>query len=70
METEKTMSEILDFLKKEQDLAKKSNKVLSFYSVGVNDLIKFIEYPEKCGKWPFDFVLMAMEALKKLSKNL
>lgn len=61
--------EVLEFLKKELELVRNLNGSLSFYAVNIKDLIKFIEHPEKCGNWPFDFVYTVMEAIKKIKKN-
>ncbi len=62
-------TEVLKYLKAEYELVCDSNMVLVYYSVGVKDLIKYLEYPDKCGKWPFEFVLMVEDALKKIKKK-
>lgn len=61
--------EVLEFLKKELKATERTNVVLSFYGIGARDLVKYLEYPEKCGSWPFDFVLMVEDALKKIKKK-
>ena len=61
--------EVLEYLKKEFQLTRNSNVVLGYYSVNIKDLIKYIEHPEKCGNWPFDFVITVEECLKKIKKK-
>jgi hypothetical protein len=58
--------EVLDFVKKELSIISNSNQVLAFYSINAKDIIKYIEHPEKCGNWPFDFVCSVIEAIKKI----
>ena len=60
---------VLDFLKKQQEEIKGTNLIAVHYGVGAKDLIKFIERPEECGRWPFDFVGMAQRAVNLISKN-
>jgi len=57
---------VLDFLKKEFYTLSNSNYILSFYSINAKDIIKYIEHPEKCGKWPFYFVCSVIEAIEKI----
>jgi hypothetical protein len=69
METTIVEHEVLDFVKKELQLFHKTNLVVSFYGVKARDIVKFIEHPEKCGNWPFDFVGQVMESIKKIKKK-
>ncbi|HRP38237.1 MAG TPA: hypothetical protein PLM55_01010 [Chitinophagales bacterium] len=64
-----TNYEVLEFLKKELKVSEHSNGVLSFYGIGARDLVKYLECPNKCGNWPFDFVLKVEDTLKKIKKK-
>lgn len=61
--------EILEYLKKEQNEINNTGLISIYYGVGTKDIIKFIERPETCGKWPFDFVCMAQRAVNLIAKN-
>ncbi|TAE13124.1 MAG: hypothetical protein EAY72_08805 [Bacteroidetes bacterium] len=61
--------DVLDFVKKELYAIRNTNQVIIFYGVGAKDIVKFIETPEKCGKWPFDFVCTVTEAIKKIKRH-
>jgi hypothetical protein len=41
---------------------------LAMFSVKPNDIIKYIERPEDCGTWPFDFVGKVDFAVKRIAK--
>ncbi len=58
--------QVLEFVKSELRRYEHQNGVLIFFGVGAKDMVKFIERPEACGKWPFDFVCEMMEAIKKM----
>lgn len=60
---------VLDYLKKEQNEINNTGLISIYYGVGVKDIIKYIERPEACGKWPFDFVCMAQRAVNLIAKN-
>ena len=42
---------------------------LMLFSVKPDDIIKYIERPEDCGKWPFDFLGEIQNAIKQISKK-
>ncbi len=58
--------EVLDFVTKEFYIISNCNQVLVFYNINARDIIKYIEHPEKCGNWSFDFVCNVTEAIKKI----
>ena len=62
--------EVLEFLKKELKVVENKNGILVFYAVGAKDLIKYLEHPEKCDRWPFDFIFSVESALKKIKMNI
>lgn len=60
---------VLTYLKK----IKLQNQVyyegLSLYCVKPNDIIKYIEHPEKCSKFPLDFIATIENAIIRISKK-
>ncbi|TRX16124.1 hypothetical protein FNW25_01740 [Flavobacterium franklandianum] len=42
---------------------------LIIFGVKPNDVIKYLEQPEQCGNWPFDFVCEMASVIPKISKK-
>ena len=61
--------EVLVFLKKELELANSRGFISAFFGAGLKDMIKYIETPEKCGRWPLELLLLTEEAIKKTKKK-
>ena len=61
--------QVLEYLKKKQNEINGKNIIASYYGVGAKDIIKYIERPEACGKWPFDFVCLTQRAVNLIAKN-
>ena len=61
--------EVLVFLKKEMQLVNSRGFISAFFGAGLKDMIKYIETPEKCGRWPFEYVLLTEDAIKKTKKK-
>jgi hypothetical protein len=64
-----TEQKVLIYLKKMKLQNKSCYDRLILFGVKPNDIIKYIERPEDCGKWPFDFVYQVQNAVTKISKN-
>lgn len=61
--------QVLDYVKSELDRYANQNTVLIFFGVSAKDMVKFIERPEACGKWPFEFVCQMTKAIDKTHKK-
>ena len=60
---------VLKYLKNEQKFVSENNVIVSYYGVSAKDIIKFIEHPELCGRWPFDYVFQIENTITKISKK-
>jgi hypothetical protein len=64
-----TQKRVLDYLKKLKIQYPDSYNRLTIFGLKPNDIIKYIERPEDCGRWPFDFVAQVNFAITKISKK-
>jgi len=70
METKlNTELEVLDYLKRELYTFRDENYIMTYYSISIKDIIKYIETPEKCGNWPFEFVCRVNQSIQKIKKQ-
>ena len=69
MKTISKYDSVLTYLKKFKFYNKSGYEYLILFGVNPNDIIKYIEHPEKCGNWPFDFVCQVESAITKISKK-
>jgi len=60
---------VLEYLKKQQDEIKDKDLIVAYYAVGAKDIIKYIERPDACLNWPFDFVCLTHRAVHLIAKN-
>lgn len=68
-DVDSTQKRVLTFLKKMKLQNQSCYGKLMLFSVKPNDIIKYIESPEKCGKWPIDFVIQVNHAIIQISKK-
>lgn len=64
-----TKKSVLEYLKKKKLQNRESFDRLILFGVKPNDIIKYIERPDDCGRWPFDFVCQVHNAVQKISKK-
>ncbi|MHB1197225.1 MAG: hypothetical protein ACYC0A_10335 [Lutibacter sp.] len=69
MKTISKYESVLTYLKKYKLYNKSAYEYLILFGVNPNDIIKFMEHPEKCGNWPFDFVCQVESAIAKIDKK-
>lgn len=67
--TDEEKLQVLDYVKASIRRHENEYGVLSFYAVGAKDIIKFIERPEACERWPYDFECRVEEAIASLAKK-
>lgn len=63
-----TQQSVLTYLKKLKFQNLTYYDIIILFGVKPNDIIKYIERPEQCGKWPFDFVSQIYDAILKIEK--
>lgn len=63
-----TQKRIVTFLKKMKLHNPEYYDRVIMFSVKPNDIIKYLELPENCGNWPFDFVGKVEFAVKRIAK--
>jgi hypothetical protein len=59
---------VLTYLKKVKIQNQSNSNIIAYFAANINDIIKFIERPDDCGTWPFDFVCQVNDAIKKINK--
>jgi len=59
---------VLTYLKKMKLHNKSAYDKIIIFGAKPHDIIKFIERPEDCGRWPIDFVYKVQSTIPKISK--
>lgn len=63
-----TQKRVLTYLKNTKLQNQSCFNLTILFSVNPKDIIKFIERPDDCGNWPFDFVIQVQYAINKIDK--
>lgn len=60
---------VLTYLKRMKFQNQAYYDLIILYSVKANEIVNYIEHPEACGKWPFDYVCKIEYAINQISKK-
>lgn len=65
-----TKKKVLTYLKKMKFQNQAYYDLIILYTVKANEIVKYLEHPELCGRWPFEHVCKIEYAINQISKHL
>ena len=69
VQTTVEQTKVLAYLKNMKKITPRDYTSLMLWGVNPNDIIKLIERPDACGKWPFEYVSNIYTAIRKIPKH-